>query len=164
MVWPNGPRREGFDRYFGVTVADEPPRLRCHRKPREPAIAIDANAALRTGLRWLSPAGRTGRGGYVAALVALFGIAAIIVRGLDATLGGASGTAAVVVCLWLGICLTGRRLHDTGRSAWWMLVFVVPVVGAVWLAWMAFFQRGTPGDNKFGPDPQQRAADYLTVA
>ena len=88
----------------------------------------------------------------------------IVVRGLDATLGKSFGTAAVAVFVWLGICLTGRRLHDTGRSAWWLLVFAVPVIGALWLAWVAFFQRGTPGDNTFGPDPKQRAADYLTVA
>ena len=88
----------------------------------------------------------------------------MVVRGLDATLGKSLGTVAVAVFLWLAICLTGRRLHDTGRSAWWLLVFAIPVIGALWLAWVTLFQRGTQGDNKFGSDPGQRAADYLTVS
>jgi uncharacterized membrane protein YhaH (DUF805 family) len=147
-----------------VTARGEPPRLRCHRERQEPAIAIDANAALKLGLRWLSPAGRSGRGGYLVALIIVILIGIVIVRGVDATLGKSFGTIAVALFVWLGICLTGRRLHDTGRSAWCLLAFVVPVIGALWLVWVAFFQRGTQGDNKFGPDPQQRAADYLTVA
>ena len=116
------------------------------------------------GLRSLSPAGRAGRGGYIIALIALILIATVIVRGLDATLGKPLGTLAVALFLWLGVSLTVRRLHDTGRSGWWLLVFVVPVTGALWLAWVTLFQRGSQGDNKFGSDPQQRAADYLTVS
>ncbi|MBB3321858.1 MULTISPECIES: DUF805 domain-containing protein [Atlantibacter] len=45
-----------------------------------------------------------------------------------------------------------RRLHDTDRSAWWLLLLLIPVIG-----WIVIFifncQRGTPGENRFGPDP-----------
>ena len=45
-----------------------------------------------------------------------------------------------------------RRLHDTGRSGWWLLIFLIPLVGLiVLLVWFA--SRGNPGTNAFGPDP-----------
>jgi uncharacterized membrane protein YhaH (DUF805 family) len=46
-----------------------------------------------------------------------------------------------------------RRLHDTDRSAWWLLLLLIPIVG--WLIILAFnCQSGTPGPNKFGADPK----------
>lgn len=45
-----------------------------------------------------------------------------------------------------------RRLHDVDRSAWWLLLWFVPVVGwIVLLVWAT--KRGSSGDNRFGPDP-----------
>jgi hypothetical protein len=46
-----------------------------------------------------------------------------------------------------------RRLHDTDRSAWWLLLLLIPVIG--WLVILIFnCQNGTPGNNRFGPDPK----------
>lgn len=45
-----------------------------------------------------------------------------------------------------------RRLHDTDRSAWWLLLLFIPVIG--WLIIILFnCQKGTSGENSFGPDP-----------
>ncbi len=45
-----------------------------------------------------------------------------------------------------------RRLHDTDRSAWWLLLIIIPVVG--WIIIILFnCQRGTAGENRYGPDP-----------
>jgi len=42
-----------------------------------------------------------------------------------------------------------RRLHDTGRSGWWVLIAFVPIVGIILLiVWWA--SRGTEGPNKYG--------------
>lgn len=47
-----------------------------------------------------------------------------------------------------------RRLHDTDRSAWWLLLIIIPVVG--WIIIILFnCQRGTLGENRYGPDPLQ---------
>ncbi|HCD7551670.1 TPA: DUF805 domain-containing protein [Citrobacter farmeri] len=47
-----------------------------------------------------------------------------------------------------------RRLHDTDRTAWWLLLLIIPVIG--WLVIILFScQDGTPGENRFGPDPKQ---------
>ncbi|HTN13930.1 MAG TPA: DUF805 domain-containing protein [Sphingomonadaceae bacterium] len=61
------------------------------------------------------------------------------------------------------LAVTVRRLHDRNLSGWWYLGMIVasfvPLVGL--LAGLAFlvvmFLDGTPGPNRFGPDPKGRA-------
>ena len=52
-----------------------------------------------------------------------------------------------------GLAVTVRRLHDTDHSGWWLLILLVPIVGAiVFLVFMA-----TPGGeitNRFGGNPK----------
>ena len=51
-----------------------------------------------------------------------------------------------------GIAVGMRRLHDTNRAGWWLLLNLVPIAGQIVLTiWM--FERGTPGTNRFGADP-----------
>lgn len=51
------------------------------------------------------------------------------------------------------IAVCTRRLHDTGRSGWWQLLALVPVIGAIVVLVFAA-QDGQPGDNRFGPNPK----------
>jgi uncharacterized membrane protein YhaH (DUF805 family) len=47
-----------------------------------------------------------------------------------------------------GLAVAARRLHDTDRSGWWLLLLLVPVIG--WLVLLFFVvQPGTPGPNQF---------------
>ncbi len=46
--------------------------------------------------------------------------------------------------------VTVRRLHDTDRSGWWILLGLIPIIGSLILLWW-YIQRGTEGDNRFGP-------------
>ena len=50
------------------------------------------------------------------------------------------------------IAVAMRRLHDTERSGWWLLLSLIPLVGPLVLL-IFYVLRGTPGDNKYGPDP-----------
>ena len=54
-----------------------------------------------------------------------------------------------------------RRLHDTDRSAWWLLIMLLPLIGLIVLI-VFFAQRGTEGANRYGPDPLRgdRAAAF----
>jgi uncharacterized membrane protein YhaH (DUF805 family) len=50
------------------------------------------------------------------------------------------------------LALSFRRLHDRDKSAWWLLLCFIPLVGGIiLLVW--YCMRGTVGDNRFGPDP-----------
>jgi len=52
-----------------------------------------------------------------------------------------------------GLAVSVRRLQDTGKSGWWLLIAFVPLVGAIVLiVFMA--QDSTPGDNQYGPNPK----------
>lgn len=50
-----------------------------------------------------------------------------------------------------------RRLHDTGRSGWWVAVVVVPVIGVIVLVAM-LLSKGDPGDNAYGRMPSRSPA------
>jgi uncharacterized membrane protein YhaH (DUF805 family) len=49
-----------------------------------------------------------------------------------------------------------RRMHDIDKSAWWLLIGLIPLVGAIILIYW-FAQPGTSGPNQFGPDPKAGA-------
>jgi len=49
-----------------------------------------------------------------------------------------------------GLAISVRRLHDTDRSGWWVLLSFIPLIGTIVLiVW--WVQQGTPGPNRFGP-------------
>jgi uncharacterized membrane protein YhaH (DUF805 family) len=68
-----------------------------------------------------------------------------------------AGPLATVYCLIVlipTIAVGVRRLHDTDRSGWWMLLFLVPLLGALILL-VFFVQDSDAGDNDFGPCPKK---------
>ena len=77
---------------------------------------------------------------------------------LDVALFRLSGGVPVLTVLYVlataipGLSLAVRRLHDTGRSGWWLLVEVVPVVGQLVLL-LFLVSASQPGDNRYGPTP-----------
>jgi len=60
-----------------------------------------------------------------------------------------------VLCPALGVTI--RRLHDTGKSGWWIFISLVPVIGGLWFLYLMVID-GTPGDNQYGPSPKAGAA------
>ena len=51
-----------------------------------------------------------------------------------------------------------RRLHDTGRSGWWQLLFLIPLVGLIVLLYWFALPGGT-GGNRYGDDPKTGEPD-----
>lgn len=52
-----------------------------------------------------------------------------------------------------GLAVGIRRLHDTGRSGWWLLICLVPFVGGLILL-VFYVLDSTPGANEYGPNPK----------
>lgn len=50
------------------------------------------------------------------------------------------------------LAVGARRLHDTNRSGWWLLIGLIPLIGFIVLI-VFFATQGTRGANRFGPDP-----------
>jgi uncharacterized membrane protein YhaH (DUF805 family) len=81
-------------------------------------------------------------------------IVSIILSAVDgmigtAVLAGLYALATFLPSLGVGI----RRLHDGGRSGWWLLIAFVPLVGFIVLI-VFFVQDSQPGDNQYGPNPK----------
>jgi uncharacterized membrane protein YhaH (DUF805 family) len=66
---------------------------------------------------------------------------------------GIIATVVALVLLVPSLAVEVRRLHDTGRSAWWMLLLLVPLVGPIVLI-VFWALEGQRGDNAHGPDPK----------
>ena len=67
--------------------------------------------------------------------------------------GGVLSTIYSLAVLLPSIGVAIRRMHDTGRSGWWILINLVPCVGWIWFIVLAAGD-GNPGDNQYGPDPK----------
>ncbi len=51
----------------------------------------------------------------------------------------------------LGVAV--RRLHDTDRSGLWLLICLIPIIGALVLLYF-YILEGTSGSNQYGADPK----------
>ena len=69
------------------------------------------------------------------------------------TIIGLIATVYSLVVLVPGIAVAVRRMHDTGRSGWWLLINFIPIVG--WIVYIFFaVQDSEPGENQYGPNPK----------
>ncbi|MDX2968810.1 DUF805 domain-containing protein [Kribbella solani] len=78
------------------------------------------------------------------------------ILGLDFTSSNSGGWLQTIYSLAIllpGIGVAIRRMHDTGRSGWWILINLIPCVGFIWFIVLAA-QEGNAGDNQYGPDPK----------
>ncbi len=51
------------------------------------------------------------------------------------------------------LAVSVRRLHDTGKSGWWLLIGLIPIIGAICIIVLMCIDSN-PGDNKYGPNPK----------
>lgn len=73
---------------------------------------------------------------------------------------------AGIFCLAIlvpSLAVTVRRLHDIGRRGWWMMISLVPIVGAIVL-FAYLVKDSAPGRNQYGPNPKMGMAPGLAAA
>jgi uncharacterized membrane protein YhaH (DUF805 family) len=106
---------------------------------------------------YLSCRGRLSRRHYWLASLPLIG-AQILIELLIAS----ESTPVLAALLSLAVAIpsfviTIKRLHDRGRNGWFASIAAIPLLGAIWLLIEAGLLPGTPGPNRFGPDPLEGA-------
>ena len=68
------------------------------------------------------------------------------------TSGGVINTIASLALILPSIAVGIRRLHDTSRTGWWILIGLIPFVG--WIVLIVLYVLDSHPDNKYGPSPK----------
>lgn len=106
--------------------------------------------------------GRLSRGGFWLRVVLILAAFFVLDPALQALLGDARVWLLNPLAAWLLLAATAQRLHDRDRSARWLLLGLVPVLGGAWLL-LQCCRSGAQSDNRWGRDPRRDAADFLVV-
>ena len=88
----------------------------------------------------------------------LIGLALVLVDGIISNILGFGGFLSVIYYLAAiipALAVTIRRLHDTGRSGWWILISLVPLIGPIVLL-IFFLQSSDFERNQYGPSPKPK--------
>ena len=121
---------------------------------------MDFMTAVRTCLsKYVGFSGRARRSEFWYFFLFTF-LVGVVTTALDAVLGtgyeaggGLLNTLGSLVLILPSLAVAVRRMHDTGRSGWWLLIGFIPIVG--WILLIVWYCTDTePGDNQYGPDPK----------
>ncbi|MCR5746549.1 MAG: DUF805 domain-containing protein [Lachnospiraceae bacterium] len=81
--------------------------------------------------------------------IALSILGAITGSGIFSVLSGIFALATILP----GLAVSIRRLHDIGKSGWFVLISLIPVIGTILIIIWAC-KDSDPGDNQYGPNPK----------
>ncbi len=88
-------------------------------------------------------------------------IGAFVLMSVSEVLGGILFLGYFLFALGLflpSLAVAVRRLHDTGRSGWWYLIALVPLLGSLIVLYFLVIE-GDAGPNAYGPDPKDPYSD-----
>ena len=60
---------------------------------------------------------------------------------------------------WPSLAVQAKRWHDRDKPALWILINLIPFAGPIWALIENGFYPGTPGENRYGPDPLKDPVD-----
>jgi uncharacterized membrane protein YhaH (DUF805 family) len=84
------------------------------------------------------------------------------IPGLGMMLGATTALYGLAMII-PGLAVAVRRLHDTNRSGWWMLICLIPLLGAIILI-VFMILDSQPGSNQYGPNPKVTTGQASTPA
>lgn len=110
---------------------------------------------------WFSFQGRATRSDYwlrwilpVIAISIVLSIVDVVVGTVNSSMGyGVLSGLFSLITIWPSFAVSIKRLHDRNQSGWFLLLWLIPIIGWLYLFVVIGFLRGTVGDNRFGPDP-----------
>ena len=102
----------------------------------------------------LSFDGRIGRSDFwLKGILPIF-VVLLIISVLDSFItGGLITVLANILSIYPSVAVGIKRFHDRNKSGWWVLITLVPVIGALWYLIECGFLKGTEGNNEYGSDP-----------
>ncbi|WP_261882081.1 DUF805 domain-containing protein [Vibrio pelagius] len=59
----------------------------------------------------------------------------------------------MVIVIWINFAVQVKRWHDRDKVGWWALLWLIPIIGQIWVIIECGFFKGTPGQNRFGSSP-----------
>lgn len=93
----------------------------------------------------------------------MFGLISLVVSIVLAFVEGMMGSPGLLGAIYglavllPSLAVTVRRLHDTNRTGWWLLIALIPIVGAIVLL-VFMVLDSEPGENQYGANPKAAAA------
>lgn len=98
---------------------------------------------------------------------AIFAVVAMILDNIVGLTTGGQPYGVIYLIYALGMLIPGlavavRRLHDVGKSGWFLLIGLIPIVGSIWLI-ILMLTESTPGDNEYGPNPKNKDEEGVPV-
>ncbi|MBU2713488.1 DUF805 domain-containing protein [Zooshikella harenae] len=73
---------------------------------------------------------------------------------------GALIALAAIVSIWVALVPVKRRLHDMNCSAWWAIIYFIPVIQFIFYL-VLLFAPGTAMSNQFGPKPDKNSVPII---
>ena len=106
---------------------------------------------------YFSSTGRISRKTYWVATLPLF-VLSVVTELLEESVVTSGDDVALLLITLLAVAIPSvmlsiKRLHDLGRSGWFVLIGFIPVFGPLWLFVALGLFSGTIGPNLYGPDP-----------
>lgn len=77
--------------------------------------------------------------------------------------GGMKSLVLGLFFLWPSLSVQAKRWHDRNKSAWWLLINIVPIVGPIWALIENGCLPGTSGENRYGKDPAGNSSNEPTT-
>jgi uncharacterized membrane protein YhaH (DUF805 family) len=103
--------------------------------------------------------GRIGRKTFWTGILVMFAVG-FVAGVIDLVLGtanedgvGVVGIIAALILIYPAIALYAKRWHDRGKSGWWTLIGLIPIIGGIWMLIELGILKGTSGANQYGADP-----------
>lgn len=78
------------------------------------------------------------------------GVLSLILGAVNEVLGQVVYWVAAIPVAWAGLANSVKRWHDRGKSGKWVLIALVPLIGAIWAFVETGFLAGDPAANEYG--------------
>jgi len=88
------------------------------------------------------------------AVLVIILVPAMTVFGGDPVQSGNYIALVSLLILYPSLAVQAKRWHDRDKSAWWILINFLPLIGGLWALVENGFLSGTAGDNRFGTVPR----------